>query len=84
MRQARDPIEHVKKLLIDLGFSTAEELKAVEKTIRSSVEESLNNAKKGTFPPKDWLISDIYSDNAGKSEPLKYIRMPNIANSYVS
>jgi pyruvate dehydrogenase E1 component alpha subunit len=37
VRQARDPIEYVKKLLVDEGLSTADELKQLEKEIRSEV-----------------------------------------------
>eukprot|EP01042_Synura_sphagnicola_P024907 gene24907-31929_t len=33
VRQSRDPIEYVKKLLVDFGFATPEELKAIEKSI---------------------------------------------------
>ena len=34
MRQTRDPIEHVKLLLIDHGFSDATEIKRHEKSVR--------------------------------------------------
>ncbi len=35
MRTARDPIEHVKILLQEHGFATAQELKAIEKEVRT-------------------------------------------------
>lgn len=34
----RDPIDYVKKLLVDNNLATAEELKAVEKDIRNDVQ----------------------------------------------
>ena len=37
VRQARDPIEYVKKLLVDEKLATADELKQVEKEIRNEV-----------------------------------------------
>mmetsp|Transcript_2907 Transcript_2907/g.3064 ORF Transcript_2907/g.3064 Transcript_2907/m.3064 type:complete len:394 (-) Transcript_2907:314-1495(-) len=83
VRQTRDPVEYVKKLLIDLGFATAEEMKAEEKRLRASVEESLAKAKKDTFPPKEWVITDIYSDEHGKDAPLPYVRMPDIKKSFI-
>ena len=35
MRTARDPIEHVKILLQEHNFATAQELKAIEKEVRT-------------------------------------------------
>ena len=35
VRQARDPIEYVKKLLIDNSMATADEIKKIEKNIRN-------------------------------------------------
>ena len=37
VRQARDPIEYVKKLLVDEKLATADELKQIEKEIRNEV-----------------------------------------------
>lgn len=34
----RDPIDYVKKLLVDNEMATAEELKAIEKDIRNDVQ----------------------------------------------
>ena len=38
VRQARDPIEYIKKLLLDNSLASADELKSVEKDIRASVQ----------------------------------------------
>ena len=38
VRQARDPIEYIKKLLLDHSLASADELKSVEKDIRASVQ----------------------------------------------
>ncbi len=47
VRTARDPIEYVKKLLLDYSLCTSDELKAMEKDIRNSVQDSLTAAKAG-------------------------------------
>jgi len=82
VRQARDPIEYVKKLLVDNGLASAEDLKAVEKDIRQSVQEALGRAKEGKFPPDDWLYKEVYADASGtRDEPQKFVRMPDYRKS---
>ena len=44
MRQARDPIEYIKKLLLDHSLASADELKSVEKDIRASVQVCVLNS----------------------------------------
>jgi pyruvate dehydrogenase E1 component alpha subunit len=80
VRQARDPIDYVKKLLLDY-FLTADEIKKMEKDIRSSVQESLSKAKAGSYPPMDMLYKEIYATKDLKDEPQKFIRMPDYHNS---
>jgi len=81
VRTARDPIDYVKKLLLDYSFATADELKQIEKDINKSVQASLAAAKAGKFPPSDWLYQDIYSTNDQKNEPIDFIRMPDYSKS---
>lgn len=81
VRQARDPIEYVKKLLIDNGFCTVDEVKGFEKDIRAYVQDELVKAKAGHFPPDDWVYREIYSDNNGKDETPDFIRMPDYKKS---
>lgn len=81
VRQARDPIEYVKKILIDYQLATAEELKQVEKDIRASVQDSLTKAKEGAFPPDEWLYKEIYADKDGNDEAQNFIRMPDYTKS---
>ncbi len=84
VRQARDPIEYVKKLLTDNQLLSAEEIKQIEKEIRNSVQESLNAAKAGAFPPTEWLWKDVYSTVDHKDEPQKFIRMPDYTKSIIN
>ena len=81
VRQARDPIEYVKKLLVDYNLSSADEIKAIEKDIRNSVQDSLTAAKAGKFPPNDWLYGEIYANSEKKNDPQSYIRMPDYHKS---
>jgi len=81
VRQARDPIEYVKKLLIDMNLSTADEIKAIEKDIRNSVQDSLNAAKAGKFLPVEALHQEIFATPDGKTEPQSYVRMPDYKKS---
>jgi len=80
VREARDPIDYVKKLLMDYWL-TSDEVKQMEKDIRSSVQESLSKAKAGSFPTPEMLYKEIYATSDFKDEPQKYIRMPDYHNS---
>ncbi len=84
MRSARDPIDYVKKLLIDEKLLSADEVKAIEKEVRESVNESLLRAKAGKFPPDDWVVGDVFSDEKGRSVVQPFVRMPDIKKSYVN
>jgi pyruvate dehydrogenase E1 component alpha subunit len=84
VRNVRDPIEYVKKLLVSYNLSTEQEIKAIEKDIRSSTEEALKKAKNGHFPPNDWLHKEIYSTVDFKDETLPFIRMPDFKKSIVN
>lgn len=81
IRTARDPIEFVKKLLMDNNLATADELKVVEKEIRDEVQEELAKAKAGNFPALDQLYTHVYADENGKTEYPPFIRMPDYHRS---
>ena len=74
VRQASDPIEYVKKLLVDENLSTAEELKQIEKEIRNDVQDSLIKAKAGKPLSAEWLSKEIFCSLDGKDEPVPYVR----------
>lgn len=81
VRQARDPIEYVKKLLVDHSLATAEELKGVEKDIRAAVQDSLTRAKEGKPLSEEWLYKEIFSDANGGDEVQSFVRMPDYRKS---
>ena len=59
--QEQDPIEHVRKVLIDQGWNTAEELKAVEKEVKAQVEEAIVFAEESPYPEASELYEDVYA-----------------------
>merc|ERR1719413_152102 len=78
-RSTRDPLEFVKKTLIEAGFMTAEEIKAIEKKIRKRVQAEVLEAKESAVPNVDDAIAHIYAKDvdSGESEVPKFIRMPD-------
>ena len=56
----RDPIDHVKKLLVDAGHATEESLKEIDREIRAVVTESAEFAQKSPEPDASELMTDVY------------------------
>lgn len=81
VRQSRDPIDYVKKALMDNNFATEAEIKDIEKKIRDDVQQALVRAKAGSFPPPENLYSNVYATTDFKDEPQKMIRMPDFTKS---
>lgn len=83
-RSTRDPLEFVKKTLIDAGFAEAEDIKAMEKQIRKEVQDEVQKAKE--FPPVELnqLFDNVYAAeiNGYKQEYPEHIRMPDFAKSF--
>jgi pyruvate dehydrogenase E1 component alpha subunit len=59
-KSKRDPIEQVKKLLIDAGHATEDELKQIDRDIRTVVTESAEFAQQSPEPDPSELMTDIY------------------------
>ena len=62
MRQARDPVERVRKLLLDHDLAETAELKAIEKAVKKEIDEAIEEAKAAAQPPASMLQSNIYHD----------------------
>ncbi|MBL7768115.1 MAG: pyruvate dehydrogenase (acetyl-transferring) E1 component subunit alpha [Flavipsychrobacter sp.] len=58
----RDPIEMVKKTLLDNKFATAEEIAAIDKRVEVEVEESVKFAEESPWPDDSEVLKDIYVD----------------------
>lgn len=76
MRQSRDCIEQVKNRLIEQGWSTAEELKDIERELRAQVQAEVDQAKKGNLPPAELLWQDVLVGGPGR-----FVRMPDYTKS---
>ena len=85
-RSTKDPLEFVKKCLIDAEFLTADDIKDLEKTIRKEVQKEVLKAKESPVPPLDELFKHIFATNLEpRSEGIEYpphVRMPNYENSF--
>mmetsp|Transcript_12102 Transcript_12102/g.27936 ORF Transcript_12102/g.27936 Transcript_12102/m.27936 type:complete len:406 (+) Transcript_12102:11-1228(+) len=72
VRKSRDPIDKLKRVILDAGFAAAEDLKVMEKEARVQVDKAVEFAKNSAEPPLDQLYADVMVPN------------PNVVNgSYV-
>lgn len=65
IRQQRDPVEHVRRLVLDNKLAEASEVKAIEKSIKQEIDEAVEKAKADTVPPASDLFSHVYVDGLG-------------------
>ena len=65
VRQQRDPVEHVRRLLLDNNLAEVSELKAIEKSVKQEIDSAVEKAKADTVLPKEAIYSDIYVDGLG-------------------
>jgi len=56
----RDPIEHVKKLIMDKGYADEAALKEIDRDIRVIVTESAEFAQRSPEPDRSELLTDVY------------------------
>lgn len=62
MREERDPIEQVRSMLLTGKHATEDDLKAIDKDIKATVNESAEFAKESSEPHLDELWTDIYAE----------------------
>ncbi|MEQ1817086.1 MAG: pyruvate dehydrogenase (acetyl-transferring) E1 component subunit alpha [Terricaulis sp.] len=56
----RDPIDHVKKLITDANYASEDDLKAIDREIRTVVTDSATFAQESPEPDPSELMTDIY------------------------
>ncbi|MDA3887484.1 MAG: pyruvate dehydrogenase (acetyl-transferring) E1 component subunit alpha [Allgaiera sp.] len=66
MREERDAIEHVRELLLQGKHATDDELKAIDKEIKSIVNEAAEFSKESPEPDPAELWTDIYAEEASQ------------------
>mmetsp|Transcript_2118 Transcript_2118/g.4343 ORF Transcript_2118/g.4343 Transcript_2118/m.4343 type:complete len:132 (+) Transcript_2118:949-1344(+) len=79
VRKTRDPIDLSKKRIIEAGFATEKDLKAIEAKIRKDINDAVQLAKSAEAPDNLELYTDIYVD-----EIPKYIRGTELTNGHGS
>jgi pyruvate dehydrogenase E1 component alpha subunit len=79
IRQERDPVERVKKLLLAKGYD-AGEVKKIERDVKKEVDGAVEAAKAASVPPAHWLWKNVYvaPDNAS----LRDVRGGYVAPNY--
>ncbi|MEY8828075.1 pyruvate dehydrogenase (acetyl-transferring) E1 component subunit alpha [Sedimentitalea sp. XS_ASV28] len=68
MREERDPIEQVRSMLLTGKHASEEDLKAIDKEIKSVINAAADFAKDSPEPALDELWTDIYADAVPQNE----------------
>ncbi|BDD07700.1 pyruvate dehydrogenase E1 component subunit alpha [Fulvitalea axinellae] len=61
--RAKDPVEHVKNILLNEGWATEEELKELDKKIKAEVLECVKFAEESPFPTADQALQNVYAED---------------------
>ncbi|KAF9604441.1 hypothetical protein IFM89_006723, partial [Coptis chinensis] len=65
VRQERDPIERIRKLILAHELSTEKDLKDIEKNARKEVDEAIAKAKESPMPDPSELFTNVYVKGYG-------------------
>ncbi|KAL6543664.1 Pyruvate dehydrogenase E1 component subunit alpha-2, mitochondrial [Orobanche gracilis] len=65
IRQERDPIERIRKLILSHDLATEKELKDTEKEMRKLVDEAIAKAKESPLPDPSELFTNVYAKGFG-------------------
>lgn len=69
VRQNKDCIDYIRKIILAANFATEGELKDIEKEIRSNIENDIEKIRNDPLPEPSELITNIYVE-----DKLPYIR----------
>ena len=62
MRDERDPIDHVRDLLVTGKHASEDDLKAIDKEIKGTVNAAAEFAKESPEPALEELYTDMYAE----------------------
>jgi pyruvate dehydrogenase E1 component alpha subunit len=62
MREERDPIDGLRKLIVDNGLADDDAIKAIDKDVKAAVNEAAAFAQESPEPAEAELWTDIYAD----------------------
>lgn len=65
MRYKRDPIERVRRLLLETNLAEQEELKAVERSVVQEVKAAIEECKAAATPDASTLQTNLYVEPCG-------------------
>ncbi|XP_072974555.1 pyruvate dehydrogenase E1 component subunit alpha-1, mitochondrial-like [Typha angustifolia] len=65
VRQERDPIERIRKLILSHELASASELKDIEKEVRKEVDDAIALAKESPMPDPSELFTNVYVKGFG-------------------
>ncbi|KAF5945314.1 hypothetical protein HYC85_015542 [Camellia sinensis] len=83
VRQERDPIERIRKLVLSHDIATEKELKDMEKEIRKEVDEAIAQAKEIPMPDPSELFTNVYVKGFGVEFPCS-LDVPYYADIFCS
>jgi pyruvate dehydrogenase E1 component alpha subunit len=63
MREERDPIDRLRKLMLDEGLAAEDTFKAIDKEIRAVVNEAASFAQDSPEPDPEELYTDVYVES---------------------
>jgi pyruvate dehydrogenase E1 component alpha subunit len=66
VRELKDPINFVKKTILDYNVATENDLKEIEKNIRNEVNEAIDKCRACDLPNYEDTYRDIYIDNENR------------------
>ncbi|MVX58402.1 pyruvate dehydrogenase [Streptococcus danieliae] len=58
----KDPIENLRKYLLDQQIASSEELDTIQEEVKELVEESVRFAENSPFPPLESAFEDVYAE----------------------
>jgi pyruvate dehydrogenase E1 component alpha subunit len=61
MRETRDPIEQLRKLMVSEGVADEEALKAIDKDVKARINDAAKFAQESPEPALDELWTDVYA-----------------------
>ncbi|XP_058193270.1 pyruvate dehydrogenase E1 component subunit alpha, mitochondrial-like [Rhododendron vialii] len=65
VRQERDPLERIRKLVLSHDLATEKELKDIEKEVRKEVDDAIAQAKESPMPEPFELFTNVYVKDFG-------------------
>eukprot|EP00249_Psilotum_nudum_P009817 c22172_g1_i2 orf=226-1437(-) len=65
VRKARDPIEHLKRIILEKKIANQNELKDIDGNVKGEVEKSLKKSEEASPPQEEDLFTNFYKKDAG-------------------